>query len=145
MYTRRVSLFVLRDNKGRILLQHRSKNAPTKPDFWAFFGGGIDRNETPEDAVRREAKEELQVELGKLKLFKRYEFEQKMGLYEKYVFTAPLTYSIEELKKQQQEGQDLGLFSYEELKALKITDDDISIINDLFNNWKEHGSGLPQG
>lgn len=133
MYARRVALFVLRDRNGRVLLQHRSKTAGRLPDYWAFFGGGIDKGETPEEAVKREAKEELGIELEDLKFFKRYEFQEAEGLQEKFVFIAPLNYSPEELKKQQEEGQNLGLFSFEELKNLKITNNDMVVLKDLFN------------
>ncbi|HIH17265.1 MAG: 7,8-dihydro-8-oxoguanine triphosphatase [archaeon GW2011_AR6] len=56
---RDVAVIILYDNKKRILLQHRGKNSPRLPGYWAFFGGGIEKGETPEQAVRRECKEEL--------------------------------------------------------------------------------------
>lgn len=133
MYVRRVALFILRDKKERILLQHRQKTAQRLPDYWAFFGGEIEEGETPEDTVQREAKEELGIELKDLKFLKRYEFQQEDGLHEKFVFIATLTISIEELKIQQEEGQDSGLFSFKELKNLKISDYDKIILKDLFN------------
>ncbi len=123
------SLFVLRDEKGRVLLQHRTKDAERFPDFWSFFGGGINPGETPEDAVRREAKEELEIELKDLKFFKRYELE---GSGDKFVFVAPLKHSIKQLKIQQKEGNNLGLFSWEDLKNLKLPNHDLPILKDLF-------------
>ena len=132
-YVRRTALFVLRDKIGRLLLQHRDKDVSRRPDHWAFFGGEIEEGETPEEAVRREAKQELDIELRNLELFKRYEFEQEDGLYDKFVFAASLDIPIEELKKQQKEGQDLGLFYFEELDGLKVSDYDRTILKDLFN------------
>ncbi|MBD3361711.1 NUDIX domain-containing protein [Candidatus Woesearchaeota archaeon] len=133
MYARRIAMFVLRDDNNRVLLQHRDKDASVLPDHWAFFGGGIEGNETPEEAVRREAKEELGIELKDLDFFKRYEFQEKKGLYEKFVFVAPLNYAMDTLKKQQDEGQDLRVFSFEELANLKISDNDKVVLEDLFN------------
>ena len=133
MYARRIAMFVLKDDKNRVLLQHRDTNATILPDHWAFFGGGIEGNETPEDAVRREAKEELGIDLENIRFFKRYEFQEERGLYEKFVFVAPLNYAINSLKEQQEEGQDLGLFSFEELRRLKISDNDKVVLEDLFN------------
>jgi len=133
MYIRRVSLIVLRDKKGKVLLQHRDETAERLPDYWAFFGGGIKDGESPEEAVRREIKEELGIELKDLEFFERYEFKQEEGLYEKFVFVAPLTVSVDVLEKQQEEGQGLGLFSFEELKDLKIFDYDRIILKDLFH------------
>ena len=133
MYYRRVALFVLRDKDGRVLLQYKDKNAPFLPEHWAFFGGGIDENETPEEAAKREAKEEIGIELDNIRFFRRYEFQEEKGLYEKFVFIAPLEHSPVSLKKQQEEGQDLGLFSFEELKKLKVSNNDRAILKDLFN------------
>ena len=135
MYARRkVSLFVLRDRSGRVLLQHRDKDAPFLADYWAFFGGGINKNETPSEAVKREAEEELGIKLGDLKFFKKYEFQEEDGLYEKFVFIASLKNSPKNLKEQQQEGKNLGVFSFEELKNLKISDNDMIILKDIFIN-----------
>ena len=52
-----------RDFDGQILLVRHSYG----PDFWYFVGGGIDRGETPEDAARRELREEVGCEISALK------------------------------------------------------------------------------
>jgi mutator protein MutT len=66
----KVAVILLRNASGEILLQHRTANDPTYPDHWAFFGGHIEDGETPEQAVTREAMEELQYELARPTLFK---------------------------------------------------------------------------
>jgi 8-oxo-dGTP diphosphatase len=132
MYSRRLALFVLRDNNGRVVLQHRDKDAPRLPDYWAFFGGHMEKSESPEEAVRREAKEELGIELEGPRLFKRYEFKEEDGMVEKHMFVADLKNRIEDLKNQQAEGQNLGIFSFDELKRLKISKNDIVILKELF-------------
>ena len=45
---------------------------PSYMDGWFFPGGGVERNETLEQAARREAKEEVGAELGALELFGVY-------------------------------------------------------------------------
>ncbi|MBZ9578728.1 NUDIX domain-containing protein [Patescibacteria group bacterium] len=133
MIIRRCSGIALRDKDGKVLLQHRTSDAPSDPNCWTFFGGTIEGGETPEEAARREAKEELGIELKNLKFFKKYRFSLKNKISELVIFTAPLTISIEQLRKQQKEGQGLGLFSLEELKKLKIADHIMAILKDLFN------------
>lgn len=51
---------MLYDRDGKVLLQHRSKNAKRLPDYWGAFGGGIEEGETPEDGLRRELLEEIE-------------------------------------------------------------------------------------
>ena len=63
MAGRNVSVLILYNNESKILLQHRTKDAPTFPDYWAFFGGGIEEGESAEQAVKRESLEELGYEL----------------------------------------------------------------------------------
>ena len=135
-YVRRTALFVLEDEKGRLLIQHRSKDAKRHPNYWGFFGGGIEEGETPEDAVKREAKEELGLDLKDLKFFRRYEQKQEDGFHEKFVFIASLNCSIEELRKHQKEGQGLELFFSKDLDNLKISEYSLVIFKDLFNRKK---------
>lgn len=134
METRRVAIFVLRDESGSIVLQHRDASSPTLQNHWAFFGGGIEEGETAEKAVKREAMEELQIEI-KPTFFKKYTYEPD-DLVKKRVeidmFTASLEWPVEQLKKQQLEGDDLGLFTFEETKKLKIWEKDRKVIKDLF-------------
>ena len=117
-YWRRAAVFILKDDNGRILLQHRDKNDEALPNYWAFFGGGIEEGETPEQAVIREAQEELQIK-PKLKFFGRYVYNYENKPIEVFVFIGKMDYSVEDLKKQQREGDDLRLFSFDELKKLK--------------------------
>lgn len=134
MKTRKVAIFVLRDESGKILLQHKDSGAPRLANYWAFFGGGIENSETPEEAVKREAMEELQIEL-KPTFFKKYTYEPDelvKNRVEIRMFTAPLELQVEQLKKQQLEGDDLGLFTLEETKKLKIWEKDRKVIEDLF-------------
>ena len=60
-----LSAIILYDGARRILLQHRTDDAPTFPGYWSFFGGGVEAGETPEQAVVREALEELDYALKK--------------------------------------------------------------------------------
>ena len=52
------------DPRGRILLQRR-----TDDGTWGLPGGLLEIGEAPEEAVAREAREELGLELGEIELF----------------------------------------------------------------------------
>ena len=67
---RRVAAVLLIDRQGRILMQHRSMDAPAAPGKWSFPGGGIEEGEAPQEAARRELLEETGLTVdGDLALF----------------------------------------------------------------------------
>lgn len=123
---------ILIANNGKILLQYRDKNNRWNQDSWSEFGGQIEKGETPNEAVRRELKEELGIELTDLKFFKKYKLQRKKGIYEQFIFTAPLNCPLNRLKKQQKEGKDLSLFTYKEIKNLRMADYTREILENFF-------------
>jgi len=130
MNVHRAAGILLIDDEKRMILQHRDAGAPTHPNTWALFGGRIEDGESPEEGAIREIKEELGVKV-ELTFFKKYLHEQDKGVYEQYVFTAPLQHSLEQLKSQQTEGDDVGLFSFEETKTLKMPDTDRIVLEEI--------------
>ena len=72
-----------------------------------------------------------------LKFFKKYKLQREKGIYEQFVFTAPLNYSLESLKKQQKEGKDLKLFVYKEIENLKMADYTREILEDFFKSIRD--------
>jgi len=69
-----------------LLLQHRTKDAPTFPDYWAFFGGGIEQCESAEEAAKRESLEELGYELTSPCLFTTQRFVHQGKEHTMHVF-----------------------------------------------------------
>jgi 8-oxo-dGTP diphosphatase len=68
------ALILLAD--GRFLLQHRDRiDGILYPGFWGCFGGAKDRDESGEDALRRELKEELGLVLGRAEYFTAVNFD----------------------------------------------------------------------
>ncbi len=130
-YARRIALFILKDQRGRFLLQHKDETSKRIPNYWGFFGGGIKKGETPEQAVIREAHEELKIGLEQLKFFKKYIHKESIGIVEKNIFTAQTAIQLEKLREQQTEGDDIGFFSLEETKALRMLDNDRAILADI--------------
>jgi 8-oxo-dGTP pyrophosphatase MutT (NUDIX family) len=55
-------------------LQRRDKDAPGYPDCFDFFGGGLEVDETPEEAMYRETYEELEYHPEHASYFKAYEY-----------------------------------------------------------------------
>ena len=67
-------LFQLRDNKYGI----------PNPNKWGLFGGGMEQGETPVQAVRREVKEELGIDIKPSNL--RLLFKKESNSSKRYVF-----------------------------------------------------------
>lgn len=133
MFIKRIAIFVLYNFEKQILLQHRDENAKYYPNYWGFFGGSIENGETVEEALMREADEELQMHFDKVQLFKRYEIEEDIGKCERFLFLIPTKKSLSELKKQQLEGDDLKFFNSEELAKLKLNPYTKFIFDDIFS------------
>ncbi|MFC1686953.1 NUDIX domain-containing protein [Patescibacteria group bacterium] len=130
---RRVSGIILRDKEGKILLQHRTDDARLFPGLWGYFGGHIEEGESPEEAAKRETQEELGLDLQSVQFIKKFVFPEEDHILEHYIFTAPLKHTVEQLRKQQKEGKDLGLFDREGIKNLDMIDTDRIIAEYLFD------------
>ncbi|MDO9399084.1 MAG: NUDIX domain-containing protein [bacterium] len=122
---RNVAIIILYDQDKKILLQHRAEDAKRLPGYWAFFGGGIETGETPEQAVKRETLEELDYTLENPKLIMKQNFFWKDETNEKHVFMEEYDPSKKMILG---EGQNLGWFHLSEITELKIVDHDIEVL-----------------
>jgi 8-oxo-dGTP diphosphatase len=61
-----------KDGRIYIFLQKRSEDAERYSGYFGFFGGGVEENETIEEALLREIKEELNIVLEKFSYFGKY-------------------------------------------------------------------------
>lgn len=134
---RSVAVFVLFDKSGKVLLQHKAKDSKVLPNQWAFFGGGIEKDEKPGQALQREAKEELGINVTDADFLGRYVAPFEGGLWEQFVFVGDLTHPLKKLKRQQTEGQGIGLFAREELEGLKLNKHIRKILNDAFAMFRQ--------
>jgi 8-oxo-dGTP pyrophosphatase MutT (NUDIX family) len=64
----RLALAVLHDVHGRVLVQLREPDKPCG-GMWGLVGGHVEPGETPEDAARREVREETGFAVGNLTPF----------------------------------------------------------------------------
>src|SRR3979411_64028 len=106
MAGRNVSVLILYDHERRILLQHRTEDAPIFPNHWAFFGGGLEEGESPEQAVKREGLEELGYAVTTTTLLAVQRFVHNGNEYTKHVFVEKYDGSALTLG----EGQGMGWF-----------------------------------
>ena len=107
---RHVALGILYQD-GKFLLQLRD-NIPTivHPGYWAFFGGHIEENETPEVAVKRELEEEIGYAPPKILWFDTFPTPEVI----RHIYYGELTVDIDRLVLN--EGWDMGLWTIEEIR-----------------------------
>lgn len=65
--TFRIAVRGLVMHQGKFLLVKRSKIARGEFGFWELPGGGLDFGESPEDALKRELQEEVQMDIELIK------------------------------------------------------------------------------
>lgn len=127
---RRVALIVFYDGENRVLLQYRKGIASKFQEEWGYFGGKIEDGETPEQAVVRETKEELDFDLsGDFKFLGKFENKIKGFESEAFVFISPLVDKMEKFR--QLEGEEMRLFSLEDAEKLKMGPGDKEILKEL--------------
>ena len=117
---KRCAAIVLHTPEGKILLQHRSNDAPHGANKWGCFGGQIEQEETAESAAKRESVEELGYILGNPRQFLQQEFVPRSSgvLIKVFYFAEEYDSSRELILK---EGQGMGWFTTNEAKQLDLT------------------------
>ncbi len=112
---KQVAKILLVNKEGKLLLHHRSSDAKIDPDTWSFFGGKVEQHETPEQAIIREVKEEIDFNLHDFSFFKMYPFPG----WDTYVFVGVVDVPLSYLHLE--EGQGLGYFSLHSAKKLQLS------------------------
>ena len=120
--------YILKENAISVYLQKRSKDAKRLPDYFGFFGGGAEGNENPEEALRREMKEEISFIPEGYTHFKKYNFEQSI----KEIFLLKTSISFEQ-KITILEGEYGRWFTEQEtLSESKLIGEDKLILGEVY-------------
>ena len=136
---REIAAVILENERGEILLYLRD-NKPTIPfpHHWDLFGGHLEEGETPEQALEREVKEELDMDLKDYAFFRQYQcLEGDAYPNVKHVFTAKIDKAISELTLL--EGERLQFFSRDEIPSIKFANILKTIVMDYIAStdpWK---------
>ncbi len=137
MNQRRAALLVFYDDKNRVLLQDRSDTSKVG-ERWGFFGGGIEYEESEEQAVKREALEELGIHLRDAKFLGRIkrEIPNKNLTVEATLYAAP--FAGQEF--QQTEGRGRNWFTLKQARELKMVETLDAALLDLIEKFFEEKS-----
>ena len=116
----KIAAIILENDKGELLFYFRdNKPGIPFPQHWDLFGGHVEEGETPEEALVRELKEELNYDLKEFRFFKKYEcLEGDAYPNIKYIYSGRINIPVEELNLL--EGEYLKYFKREEIPNIKF-------------------------
>ncbi len=133
-----VAAIILQNKQGNVLLYLRdNKPSIPFPHHWDLFGGHVEEGETPEEALERELKEELGIELHDYKFFKKYEVtEGDVAPNTKYIYSGVIDVPANELTLH--EGERLSFFKSDEIPNLPIA----NVLKEIILDYLSAANGL---
>ena len=127
---RKASVILLVNKDKKVLLQLRDAHAPTAPNKWSFFGGGVKAGENPYQCVLRECRQELGIELKDPVLIIARCMDHPY-FDEEYVYVEQV--GDEQIQSiRQSEGADRGWFTYPQALQLDMVEDKKAILAAVF-------------
>lgn len=129
-------VFVKNKKTGKFLFVLREKIPNiTNPGRWGLIGGGIKKDETPLEAMKRELKEETNIEIHNIEYLTSRDVLQKFkgGKHSivGHLFLASTFYDIEEIKIY--EGEKAQYFTLDEIRKEKL----VPALEDIIDVYKE--------
>ena len=131
MTERNVAAIIFTNERGEVLLQKKDLGFKRWPGRWSFFGGGLEGNEDPAEALKREIKEEIGYNLNEVELFTVYDYADADRQGKMYVYTAKFNAPISSISIG--EGAGFAFFAKEEIDDLNIIDHDLVILKNFLN------------
>jgi len=126
-----VSAIIIRKKDNKVFITRRKKDKYFSPGLWETVGGRIEENESVERALKREIKEELNVDIKSFKFFRDYEYRDYNKLFKTFIV---------ELKEDpipnKSDFEKWGWFSEEEIKNKKFAANCKERILDYFKSVK---------
>jgi 8-oxo-dGTP diphosphatase len=128
---KQIAMVLLFDRYNRLLVYLRDRKASIPfPDHWDFIGGHVEEGETPAQALVREVKEELGIDLKQWQFFRSYECTEGDAYPNvKHIYWAKIDKQPEELTLY--EGQKLASINAEERKNLRFANTLGAILDDF--------------
>jgi 8-oxo-dGTP diphosphatase len=123
---------LLYDRQGKILIKQRTLDAEHNPGCWSFFGGEVEKGESPLQAVKREAKEEMRVILKNPRLFLTSEHKYPEYTDRMHVFIQEFT---KDMKVELHEGHAKAWYSIKDALDLNLSPDIRTALDKIARVW----------
>ncbi len=127
---RRSSVLVARDHRGRLLVQHRTDDAPSWPGYWGLFGGGEEPGETPREALLRELREELDFDASAAEFAGQITADgfgdECFSLSVFHMDLDPRGSEPWKLLRAMREGQGLGFYLIDQIRSMNVVPGDLA-------------------
>lgn len=109
------------NTEAKVLLQLRCKDEFLYPNCWTLPGGRVEEGESVEQAIRREVKEELGLDLRDHNVFKTIVQNASDEIIERHICWGNISERVENLELG--EGTALKYFSSKEIPRLEVAFD----------------------
>ena len=106
------SIIIVNPDRRVLLYLRDNKSGLPHANCWDLLGGKVESGESPEECIRRELREEIELDLKNPKLFGRYDMEDRI----EHTYWAELDLHIAATRLH--EGQRLEWFSQAEVARL---------------------------
>lgn len=134
MNENKIIVHTLIETNNGYLVTKRSTNETTFPEYWDIPGGLVEYGELPREAVIRETKEEVGLDIVPTKVIHEDSNldKQKNLIFIRLVYLCELKSKIDEIRLQEEEHSEFRFInSLEDLSGEKISPFLIEIFNDL--------------
>ncbi len=129
-----VATAILFDSNNKLLIYLRDDKPEIPfPNHWDLFGGQVEEGETPEEALIRELKEELNVDIADYQFYKAFESNNESKANTKFVFVVRIKQSADELRLY--EGQYLKAIELSERGNYKFA----NMLGEILNDYAKSG------
>jgi 8-oxo-dGTP diphosphatase len=130
---KQIAAIIFENDRGELLLYLRDdKPGIPFPLHWDLIGGHVEEGETPEEALVREVKEELDFDLKEYRFFRKYEcLEGDAYPNVKYIYSGKINIPIEEITLF--EGDHARYFTRDEIPNIKFANMLKEIVMDYIN------------
>ncbi|HEX2976872.1 MAG TPA: NUDIX domain-containing protein [Bacteroidales bacterium] len=128
---KQIAAIIFQNEEGEFLLYLRDNKPDIPfPDHWDLIGGHVEKGETPEEALIREVKEEIDIDLKDYQFFRIYEC-LTGDAYEniKYIYSGKINLPLEKITLL--EGVRARFFKKEEIPDVKFANILKSIVMDF--------------